>query len=1236
MLCSGVSAQAAITHPNTGVSFGPGGVGSGNFESAAGVAVQQASGDVFVLDKAEGGRVYKFDAAGEPVDFSGSGTNVIEGVGSASGAEEEIAVDDSKGPDAGDVYVANNQVVRIYAASGAFLGELSGGEMCGVAVDPSGSVYVGIYPETVRRYKPITNPVTNAQENGSMAGLSGVCNVAADGEGNVYAATFGGGVTKYDALQLGSLSATGTAVDSGGRTLAVDPLGTDVFIDEVGDITQYDGSVEPPTLLGTSGSSELSGSFGVAVDHASGKVYAAAGGTVDIFGPGVVVASATTEAASGVTGTEATLNGTVEPSGTEVTACAFEYGTEAGALNQSKPCSPAPPYTGSAPVAATAQLTGLQPGTAYRYRIVANGGSADGQESAFTTRGPIISNEFANEIGSNRALAHAKIDPGGEATTYRVEYGTTTAYGSSTPTVELEAGESPVAVAVHLPGLQPLTTYHFRFVAENPTATALAHDSTFTTAAVVSNESFSEVGSSSAVLSSEIEPGGESTTYTVEYGTSTAYGLSTQPVSVGAGEQALSVVTRLSELQPGVTYHFRFVAKSAGRTAYGPDAQFNTRLITATGLPDARGYEMVTPAANQGGEAYVPAGANNNQFTEEDLVTRDPMTAAADGDAVSYAGAPSADGNGNQGQGGGNEYVARRTPGGGWTQTDIQPKGYLSPTFSGFSTELDQAVLQSEQALTSDAPSGFEGLYVRSEDGGLQAFSTVTPPNRPRGEFGSASAGGFARRILYAGASPDYSHQLFEANDALAPGAVDPGVHANNLYESVDGELHTVNILPDGSPAPGASFGAPATEGPSPLDFAHAISSDGSRIFWSDMGTGSLYVREDGTRTSLIAESADYLTASSDGSKVIYKKAGDLYEDDLQAGVTHDLAPGGGVLGLVGASEDLEYIYFVAEAELASGATSGEPNLYLLHDGETQFIATLGGRDSSSWLSDIGTRTAEVTPSGHDLTFMSVMSLTGYDNVIQFGPEHVPAAEVYVYDADDGALSCASCDPTGERPAGTFSFLSGGFLAVSESPTYQLRLVSEDGSRVFFESDSPLLPAAQNGKINVYEWERDGAGSCGDANGCIYLLTPATSSADSYFIDASANGNDVFLVTRSQLVGTDKNEYNDVYDARVDAAKAPAAQQCTGTGCQGTAASPPVFATPASATFAGVGNFAPTTKPVVKPKPKPKPKKPAHRCVAKKPQAKKSAKQAKAKSAPCKVKKAAKHTRHGKKARGGR
>jgi hypothetical protein len=1245
VLCFGAPAQAGITHPYTGVSFGPGGVETGSFSQVVGVAIAQSSGDVFVFDRGEGGRVYKFDAAGKPVNFSSSATNVIEGVGGAGGLQDEIAVDDSAGPDAGDIYVANGSTVRIYAASGALLGELSGGEMCGVAVGSTGEVYVGVYPGTVRRYKPVSNPVTNANESASMGGVEAVCNVAVDGAGDVYASRYYGGVTKYDALQFGSLSATGTLVDPQGLTLAVDPTNGEVLSDDANKIAQYDGEAEPPTLEGTTGATgtgALSSSYGVAANHSSGKVYAGNSSHVEIFGPAVEVVSASTGAATGLSTSDATLNGSIDPAGTEVTGCHFEYGTEEGALTKTAACEPIPPYTGSTPVAVAAQLTGLSEGTTYHYRVTAAnaGGTVDGDERTFATLGPQVLAEYASQTGANSTRLQAYINPNTEATTYHVEYGTNTAYGSSTSPVELAAGEALEFVSVPLHQLHANTTYHARFVAVNGSATTLGPDVTFTTGPTVTNESFTQVGSNSAELSAQIAAGGEATSYRVEYGPTTAYGSSTPPVNLGTSEAPVSVVARLGELLPDTTYHFRFVAITASETEAGSDLVFTTHPATAPGLPDGRGYEMVTPADNQGAEIYSPVGAG---FEDETQIPTDyPAFGAEDGDAVSYVGSPTSTGNGSMGAGQGNQFLATRNPGGGWTQTDIQPTGYASPTYWAFSKNLEAGLLESREALTGEAPAEYSDLYVRNnESDSYSPLSTVTPPNRTPSTFGSplvtgtVEEGSMGRQ--FAGASEDFTHLLFSANDALASGTVDPGQKANNLYESVDGVLQAVNVLPDGSAAPNASFGSAAyNEVEAKNNFSHVISSDGSRVFWTDMSSKSLYVREDGVRTSLIAEDATYLTASKDGSKVLYTKSGDMFEEDLETAETRDLTPSGEVLGLVGASEDLGYIYFVAEAELAHGATPGRSNLYLLHGGATTFIAALGEQEAEeeellgynvyAWQPDIGLRNAEVTPSGQALVFVSKKPLTGYDNVSQEG---VVNSQVYVFDASNGQISCASCDPTGEQPVGREGFSrTGGVIPISKHATYQQRVISDDGDRVFFESVQPLVPQAENGKLNVYEWERDGSGTCGYSNGCIYLLSSGASTTASFLVDSSASGDDVFMITRSQLLTSDKNAYNDVYDARVGAVEPAVPTQCSGTGCQGTPATPPVFATPASATFNGVGNFPPVANPASKPKPKPKPKKKTPSCTAtKKQKGKNSAKKAKAKPVRCKAKKAVKHTR---------
>ena len=74
-------------------------------------------------------------------------------------------------------------------------------------------------------------------------------------------------------------------------------------------------------------------------------------------------------------------------------------------------------------------------------------------------------------------------------------------------------------------------------------------------------------------------------------------------------------------------------------------------------------------------------------------------------------------------------------------------------------------------------------------------------------------------------------------------------------------------------------------------------------------------------------------------------------------------------------------------------------------------------------------------------------------------------------------------------------------------------------------------------------------------------------------IGASTNGNDVFMTTRGKLVPEDENENTDVYDIRADAVPPPTPPRCTGSGCQGVPSTPPVFATPPSVTYGGVGNF---------------------------------------------------------------
>jgi Tol biopolymer transport system component len=516
--------------------------------------------------------------------------------------------------------------------------------------------------------------------------------------------------------------------------------------------------------------------------------------------------------------------------------------------------------------------------------------------------------------------------------------------------------------------------------------------------------------------------------------------------------------------------------------------------------------------------------------------------------------------------------------------------------------------LGSSQPLTENGPAG-PALYAREGDGSYRLLS--------------------ASNARYAGSTPDGRHILVDSS--------------GSLYDSVAGELEPVSVLPGpgGGVAPNATFGS--TKG----DLERVISDDGSRIFWTDRSTGDLYVRENASQpdatTVLVAEGAQFQTASSDGSAVFFtdekplvtadstaaKGAPDLYEYDLTGGTLTDLSVdslGGhaNVVGMLGASKDGSYVYFAAAGALLNDVSSQEClpvvneqdstkcNIYVVHNRGVQFVATvttvdgeggifgggaggyIGGR--GDWVSSLGERTAHVTPDGRHLVFWSTENLTGFEGG---GPE------IYMYDFGS-SLTCVSCNPTGvpTHPVPNRYYVETN-LPESANATYQSRDLSPDGDRVFFESSEALVSQFPNGEVvpplyaggfntgglsNVYEWERAqdpshpvpndsctrSAPSFSTANGgCLFLLSGGTSSDASFFVDASENGEDVFFETRAQLVPQDHGEVYELYDARVGATPPRVEPSCTGAGCQGVPGAPPIFATPSSVTFNGVGNFSP-------------------------------------------------------------
>jgi hypothetical protein len=187
-----------------------------------------------------------------------------------------------------------------------------------------------------------------------------------------------------------------------------------------------------------------------------------------------------TNAATSVWETEATLNGVVDPHGSE-TKYYFEYGPTTAYGSKTAETSAG---AGIQNVVVAKAVTGLTLGTTYHFRIVAvNGkGTTDGSdEQLFTKAVPSVETKAATSVASTEATLNATVNPHGTATKYYFEYGPTVSYGSKTAEVSAGSGTSTVEESKTISGLEPEVTYHFRVVATNSVGTSDGTDHTFKT-----------------------------------------------------------------------------------------------------------------------------------------------------------------------------------------------------------------------------------------------------------------------------------------------------------------------------------------------------------------------------------------------------------------------------------------------------------------------------------------------------------------------------------------------------------------------------------------------------------------------------------------------------------------------------------------------------------------------------------------------------------------------------------
>jgi hypothetical protein len=725
---------------------------------------------------------------------------------------------------------------------------------------------------------------------------------------------------------------------------------------------------------------------------------------------------------------------------------------------------------------------------------------------------PRIDSEYARDVTATAALLTAQVNARAFDTHCYFEYGLDTSYSSVRtpvpPGVDIGSGgslESDRAVEASLQGLTPGTTYHYRVVTEN---------------------SNGEV----------------------------AYGLDHE-ITTFPPKAPFS-------LPDGRAWEMVSPSEKNNGDVQSPNSDSGGGLVQASGEGNAiafLSFEAFAGAKNSsGGNQYLASRTANGWLTQSLGLSIGSQTYHVNN------GAP---------------YKA--------LSSDLSSGLLLNGSASAGAHGVGAHGVENPPPEGSEAPAGYENFYLnRFASNSFEALLTSKPAVPPE-EFGMELLGATPdlKHVVIeseAALAPGVTEEagiarLYEsaAGKFYLVSAL-PGAHGGLPDDHRN--IHIGSELPD----PRA-----VSEDGSRVIWT-ALGAGGGLYVREAIGTPEMRtVQLDSSHGGPEEGGGEYLTASANGEKVFFvdhrqltqvktdlagEGLGDLYEFRLESGnaeggrltdLTSDqVDPGGAaVLGVLGEGEsatDGTYVYFVAAGKL-SGANSeghepeaGADNLYVLHEDseahtwETEFIATLSPDDNRAtsikpapgeaqdWTFDAGVRTARVTPDGTHLVFMSNNPLTGYDNTVSTGascgsdesghPLPAQCEEVFLYDATarGDRLHCVSCNPSSERPLGP-SGIPGGTDFAPGRGIYESRVISEDGERVFFESNDALVAQGTNGTRNVYEYE----------GGYPYLISSnGGGETNASFVDASANGDDVFFITATPLVPQDTDQLVDLYDAR--------------------------------------------------------------------------------------------------------
>jgi DNA-binding beta-propeller fold protein YncE len=1104
-------------------SFGPDGTAATQFSRPAALAVDQETGVVYVGDS-ETQTLYKFDEAGNPLDWGGSAGyisgNELTGLSLETGGPgtAQVAVDSETHV----VYVTSANKVTAFEADGephnftegpgAGTNQIPGAtELLGLAVDAFGNIYASDRPaQRVRIYSRSGALITEFEPFGNQLSPLKPNNLALAPDGTLYVLNSGFGPGVYALEPSESPVTSGTTYGPGQplqpsafpTSVAVDPLTEYVYVggncytgvcelpthqvavyDETGQLLGYVGTGEPGALKGSLP--------GLGVDGAGKKLYAAVrnegGGLsqVSVYetfqfpeGPPTISGPSITN----ITSTTAELRARINPH-TLDTTYQFEYGTVDCTENPGSctkvPAAPTSIGSGHTPVLVTAQLSGLTPGTRYFFRVVA-------KNSEGTEAGPVS--------GSRSFLTQVVIDLEsrlGDGRVWELVTPSRKFGGVMTNGVLVQAAADGSGIAFQTRGS----------VVEDPEGNRALEP-----AAALARRSASGAWSTSDLVPRHTEAGGlgfgpEFKMFSTDLGHALLEPRDDTQLSEEASERGPYLRTNSEPpvYRPLVTTKEPFANVPAG-TVFGGEANGARNPVAISGANPSLTHVVISS------KAALVAGAEERSL-----------------------------------------YL--------WSDGAIEavselPAAEATPGTKAVTGQLGSAALSVRNAVSEDGSRVFwastdfprpslkwPALYLRD----TVADETF---RLDKAKAGATKLG--AKAPAFMAASAEGSVVFFTDSQQLVKGA-SPG--GRDLYRCVIGQIGEAlgcKVLEDlSAPLVGTGENGEAEE------LAVGVAEDGSSLYFIARGVLDEEENEEGEKAAAGAPNL-YLWQEEAGVRFLATLS-EKDAADWGSGPPNEV--GQAARGAANNSPDGRFLTFMSQENLAGSETadpeSGKPveQAFLYDSAEEELLC-------------ISCNPSGATDPGHLIVPNESEGGVIFPDRQQLWSGRLVGATLPETTEGEPNIGYALYWPRGVLNNGRAYFNSTSPLVAGDSngtwDVYQYE--------PFGVGDCEPKPSAGSKMVATTE------------TGCVSLISGGSDPLPSVFLDSSTSGDDVFLATFARLSALDADTDVDVYDARVGGVEAVVVPppDCT-EACQQRGV-PPGYETPKSATFNGP----------VDPKPKPK------------------------------------------------